>query len=120
MVFSLKFGSWLFAATAFTTTLAVNVNFNVEPFVIDLASEIPRLNSLVNNTRLPTKPLYPSVPDKGIELDLLSELRSEWLGSFDWETQQAELNQSVSSIIYLADGLVVLLGWQVSTLHRRC
>ncbi|KAJ7931181.1 Alpha/Beta hydrolase protein [Mycena leptocephala] len=73
-----------------------DVYFNVQPFKIDLSSKIPRLNALVNNTLLPTKPLYPDVgPDKGIELDFLSELRSEWLGSssFDWDTQQAELNQ---------------------------
>ncbi|KAJ7451839.1 Alpha/Beta hydrolase protein [Mycena galericulata] len=84
----------LVAATSIAAALAVN-SFNLKPFKIDLGSEIPRLNVLVNNTRLPSKPLYPSVPDKGIELDFLSELRSDWLGSpaFDWETQQAELNQ---------------------------
>ncbi|KAJ7451855.1 Alpha/Beta hydrolase protein [Mycena galericulata] len=86
----------LVAATSITAALAVNGNFNLKPFEIDLSSEIPRLNVLVNNTRLPSKPLYPDVgSDKGIELEFLSELQTEWLGSptFDWETQQAELNR---------------------------
>jgi hypothetical protein len=98
MIFSPKLGVCFAAVTILRTTLAANSSFNVQPFKIDLSSKIPRLNALVNNTLLPTKPLYPDVgPDKGIELDFLSELRSEWLGSssFDWDTQQAELNQSV-------------------------
>ncbi|KAJ7248320.1 Alpha/Beta hydrolase protein [Mycena rebaudengoi] len=49
---------------------------------------------LVENTRLPARPLYPTVgQEKGIELDVLDRLRSDWLHSFDWETQQAELNE---------------------------
>ncbi|KAJ7124413.1 Alpha/Beta hydrolase protein [Mycena epipterygia] len=68
-------------------------SFKLKPFTIDLSSEIPRLKALVNNTRLPTKALYPSAgQDKGIELDFLDELRTDWLQNFDWETQQAELN----------------------------
>ncbi|KAJ6594576.1 Alpha/Beta hydrolase protein [Mycena capillaripes] len=86
-------------ASAFTTVVAVagatNNSFNVKPFKIDLTSEIPRLKSLVNNSRLPAQALYPDggSGEKGIELDALRELQTEWLTTFDWEEQQAELNQ---------------------------
>jgi hypothetical protein len=63
------------------------------------ASEIPRLKSLLNNTRLPAKALYSdAAPQKGIELDVLRDLKTEWSTTFDWEAQQAELNQSVLSL----------------------
>ncbi|KAJ7788969.1 Alpha/Beta hydrolase protein [Mycena leptocephala] len=69
-------------------------SFHLTPFSINLTSGIPRLRALVNSTRLPAKPLYPTVgQEKGIELDVLEDLRSNWLHSFNWETQQAELNE---------------------------
>ncbi|KAJ7141268.1 Alpha/Beta hydrolase protein [Mycena epipterygia] len=38
--------------------------------------------------------MYPNAgPGKGIELDILDELRTDWLQSFDWEAQQAALNE---------------------------
>ncbi|KAJ7467184.1 Alpha/Beta hydrolase protein [Mycena latifolia] len=68
--------------------------FDLKPFRIDLSSRIPHLKDLVRNTRLPAKALYPNAgADKGIELDVLRELQTEWVESFDWEGQQAELNQ---------------------------
>ncbi|KAJ6594431.1 Alpha/Beta hydrolase protein [Mycena capillaripes] len=81
-------------ATAFAAA-GNTKSFSVKPFKIDLTSEIPRLKSLVNNSRLPAKALYPDggSGEKGIELDVLRELRADWLTSFDWELQQAELNQ---------------------------
>ncbi|KAJ6594447.1 Alpha/Beta hydrolase protein [Mycena capillaripes] len=85
-------------ATAFTAFVAadnVSNNFNVKPFKIDLTAKIPRLKSLVNNTHLPAKALYPDdgSGEKGIELDVLRKLQTEWVTTFDWEAQQAELNQ---------------------------
>ncbi|KAJ6507188.1 Alpha/Beta hydrolase protein [Mycena vitilis] len=71
-----------------------DTHLSVQPFKIDLAARIPRLKSLVENTRLPDKALYPNFgPEKGIKLDVLEELRADWLTKFDWEAQQAELNQ---------------------------
>jgi hypothetical protein len=35
--------------------------FNVQPFKTDLNSEVPHLMDLVNKTRLPLKPLYPTL-----------------------------------------------------------
>ncbi|KAJ6585638.1 Alpha/Beta hydrolase protein [Mycena capillaripes] len=99
MGFSLNLTSCLVIATAFTTAVAAtgatNDSFQVKPFRIDLAAEVPRLKSLVNNSRLPTKTLYPDggSDERGIELDALQELRTDWLTKFNWEAQQAELNQ---------------------------
>ncbi|KAJ7368998.1 Alpha/Beta hydrolase protein [Mycena albidolilacea] len=73
--------------------------FAVKPFRIDLGSEIPRLKSLVKNTRLPAKDLSPGdvgsdkISYKGLSLDSLRGLQTDWVENFDWETQQAELNQ---------------------------
>ncbi|KAF8144266.1 Alpha/Beta hydrolase protein [Mycena galopus ATCC 62051] len=81
-------------ATTFAATSAANNSFNVKPFTVSLTNEVARMNALVTNTRLPATPLYPNVGfDKGIELDYLRELQSEWVGSFDWKLQEAELNQ---------------------------
>ncbi|KAJ7453141.1 Alpha/Beta hydrolase protein [Mycena latifolia] len=82
----------IFAATLADAS-AANITFNLKPFKIDLSGGIPHLKDLVRNTRLPEKALYPTAgPDKGIELNVLRELQTEWVESYDWEAQQAELN----------------------------
>jgi hypothetical protein len=103
MGLSLNLTVCLIIATAFTTTLAATAagSFDLKPFKIDLAGEFPRLKSVVTNTRLPAKALYPDAsPEKGIGLDVLQDLRTDWLTKFDWEAQQAELNQSVALIFF--------------------
>ncbi|KAJ7499841.1 Alpha/Beta hydrolase protein [Mycena latifolia] len=96
MVPSLKFLS-LVATAAFIAVAdasAANHTFNLKPFNVDLSNKFTRLKNLVQNTRLPAKALYPNVgPDKGIELDFLRELQTDWVETFDWDAQQAELNQ---------------------------
>ncbi|KAJ7044773.1 epoxide hydrolase N terminus-domain-containing protein [Mycena alexandri] len=81
----------LFAA--FTTSGAAT-DFQVKPFKVDLTAQIPRLTS-----RLPAKTLYSDRDggsgEWGIELDVLQELRTDWLMNFDWEAQWAELNTSL-------------------------
>ncbi|KAJ6507189.1 epoxide hydrolase N terminus-domain-containing protein [Mycena vitilis] len=78
------------ADTVTTETFA----FGEQAPPINLAAEIPRLKTLVHAARLPSQALYPSFgSEKGVELDVLSELRTEWLTKYDWEAQQAELNQ---------------------------
>ncbi|KAJ7184615.1 Alpha/Beta hydrolase protein [Mycena filopes] len=94
MIFSLNLVAGLTVAAAFVASTVADSDFNIKPFKIDLGSKIPRLKSLVENTRLPAQPLYPSVgPEKGVELDFLRELRTEWVTSFDWEAQEVELNR---------------------------
>lgn len=67
--------------------------FNLQSFSVDLSNGVDRLNALVKSARLPSKPLYPVGQEKGIELDVLRDLRSEWVENFDWEAQQAEMNK---------------------------
>ncbi|KAJ7680834.1 Alpha/Beta hydrolase protein [Mycena polygramma] len=109
--------SLLARLVAFTMAVAAahaaSDNFYVKPFEINLSAEIPRLKSLVNNSRLPDKDLYPSFgPEKGIKLDVLRELRADWLTNFDWEVQQAELNQ-------LKQFTAVIEGLTVHFVHER-
>ncbi|KAJ7646750.1 Alpha/Beta hydrolase protein [Roridomyces roridus] len=94
-----------------------DVDFNVQPFKIDLSSDIPRLHSLVNNSRLPAQVLYDVGQDKGIELDFLAQLKSEWVGSYDWESQQAQLNEHQIHFVHEkstdpdAIPIILLHGW---------
>ncbi|KAJ7618573.1 Alpha/Beta hydrolase protein [Roridomyces roridus] len=82
------------AAFAATVLGATQDKFNLKPFTIDLAEGVPHLKALVNNTWLPEQALYPAAGvDKGIELDTLRDLRTEWVTTFDWGKQEAELNQ---------------------------
>ncbi|KAF7352275.1 Epoxide hydrolase domain protein [Mycena venus] len=99
-------------ATAFTTASASNI-LNVKPFRIDLESEIPRLKSLIKNTRLPAKDLYPAAGlDKGLPLDSLRQLQTDWLENFDWGTQQAALNE-------FSHYTVVIEGQTVHFVHEK-
>jgi hypothetical protein len=106
-ILSLKLAACLIAIAATASAEeAANHKFNVKPFKIDLSGEIPRLKSLVKNTRLPSAALYPDAgQEKGVELDFLRELQTEWLTNYDWEAQQAKLNQflwiSLFTYIYL-------------------
>jgi hypothetical protein len=91
---SLRLFACLLAVTPFTIASDAQKDFDLKPFKIDLTGEIPRLRSLVNNTRLPDKALDPDAgQEKGIELDFLRELQSDWLTNFDWKVQQTELNK---------------------------
>jgi len=80
-----------FVATALRTALAKPA---VQPFRIDLAKGIPHLETLVKNTNLPPKPLYPGAGiDFGIQLDFLRDLKTQWVQGYNWSEQEAELNE---------------------------
>ncbi|KAJ7277110.1 Alpha/Beta hydrolase protein [Mycena rebaudengoi] len=68
--------------------------FDLKSFKIDLSSKVPHLKTLLRNTRLPAEPLYPDLgPDKGIQLDFLRVLKEEWETNYDWDAEQAKLNE---------------------------
>jgi hypothetical protein len=64
----------------------------VQPFSIDLSSEVPRLLQLINDTRLPATSEYPGA-SAGITLDALESLRGQWLSQYSWDREQEKLNQ---------------------------
>ncbi|KAJ7453139.1 Alpha/Beta hydrolase protein [Mycena latifolia] len=106
----------IFSATLADAS-AANKIFNLKPFKIDLSDGIPRLKNLVRNTHLPEKALYPTVgSDKGAELDVLRELQTEWAETFDWETQQAELNRRVPLFKHYT---AVIEGQNVHFVHEK-
>ncbi|KAJ7832781.1 Alpha/Beta hydrolase protein [Mycena olivaceomarginata] len=86
---SLKLMACLLVATPFTTKSDAQ-DFSLKPFKIDLAENIPRLKSLVTNTRLPDPT---PAQRRGSNWTSLRELQGDWLTNFDWKAQQAELNQ---------------------------
>ncbi|KAH7310608.1 Alpha/Beta hydrolase protein [Stachybotrys elegans] len=66
----------------------------VKPFKIDLTGEASRMLELVKATRLPNKPVYPTVgASAGIDLDVLKQLQREWIHGFSWKGEQKELNK---------------------------
>ncbi|KAJ7617153.1 alpha/beta-hydrolase [Roridomyces roridus] len=101
------------SAVVLAASAAANTNFNIQPFKIDLSSEIPRTLSLINNTQLPETPLYPVGQGKGLELDFLLSLRNDWLTTYDWNEQQAALNrfQQYTAVV---EGLTVHFVHQLS------
>jgi len=71
-----------------------SVKLDVEPFEVNLSDRVPRLRNLASNTLLPSKPEFPEAGSAfGIDLDFLKSLQEEWLGDFNWDQEQANLNQ---------------------------
>ncbi|KAJ7151956.1 Alpha/Beta hydrolase protein [Mycena filopes] len=109
----------LTAAFAILVNAATADKFDLKPFNVDLSSGVPRMMALVDNTRLPAKPLYNVGQEMGIELDVLDQLRSQWLHDFDWDKQQAELNERGQTVHFIyersteddAIPLILVHGW---------
>ncbi|KAJ7652022.1 alpha/beta-hydrolase [Mycena polygramma] len=80
--------------SAAVSTAVAKTFGNVHPFRIDLGKNVPHLEALVKNTNLPASPLYPGAgADLGIQLDVLSNLKTQWVEGYNWTEQEAELNQ---------------------------
>lgn len=66
----------------------------VKPFKVNLSSEVPRMLKLVKESKLPDKPEYPGVGSSfGIDLDVLKDLKKQWLEDFNWEKEQDAINK---------------------------
>jgi hypothetical protein len=73
-----------------------DTDFDVEPFRVNLAHEVPHMKALIQNTRLPGTTLYPAAEiEFGIRLDFLRDLQMKWFNDFDWTKQEAALNKYV-------------------------
>ena len=72
--------------------------FDVRPFSVDLEKDAIRMLRLIRNTRLPDEPEWPALGNSaGIDLDVLKNLRSQWLTDFDWRQEQRYINRSATS-----------------------
>ncbi|KAF9881760.1 hypothetical protein CkaCkLH20_00906 [Colletotrichum karsti] len=70
-----------------------NTTFNLRPFKINLAKDVPRMLNLVRDSRLPEKPQYHGVGSNwGIDLDVLKSLRKQWLEKFNWKKEEESMN----------------------------
>jgi len=66
----------------------------VKPFKVDLSSEVPRMLKLIKENKLPDKPEYPGLGSSfGIDLDVLKDLKNQWLDDFDWRKEQDTINK---------------------------
>ena len=74
--------------------LVGRTGYNVRPFNIDLSGGVTHMLDLVRSTKLPDHQEYPGVGDTaGIALQTLKNMQAEWVDNFDWETEQAYMNQ---------------------------
>ena len=87
-------------------------NFEINPFTINLSSKIPRLQQLVNQTRLPDRSLFPQeaigANGTGIDLDAVTSFKNQWLNEYDWNKEQAVLNRYVVQSVKDYQDLAVL------------
>ncbi|KAF7924431.1 uncharacterized protein EAE98_007482 [Botrytis deweyae] len=77
----------------------------VKDFTIDL--EPHRMLQLVTQTQLPAVEEYPGLGGSlGIDLNVLKSMQKEWTTTFDWATEQADLNREPNAI-----PLILNHGW---------
>ena len=71
--------------------------YNLRPFKIDLTRNVPHMLEKIRHTKIPDNAQYAGIGSTaGIDLETLKELRNQWLTDFNWETEQASLNRSVT------------------------
>ncbi|KAJ7574610.1 Alpha/Beta hydrolase protein [Mycena floridula] len=107
----------------------VAATFDVKPFTFNLSGSLARMNSLIDQTLLPTKPELPNDGDFGISLQRLTSLKSEWVDDkkYDWNQTEAALNSYVPLVLHMtihyiyeksnttgAKPLLLLHGWPSS------
>lgn len=93
MWLSSRFAAGLLWLQVFASAATCNP-YNLTKFQVDLSRDVPRMKSLVRDTHLPDRPVYPGLgSSKGIDLDVLKSLRKEWISGFDWEKEQKNMNR---------------------------
>ncbi|KAJ7580714.1 Alpha/Beta hydrolase protein [Mycena floridula] len=83
-------------------------SFEIKPYMFNLSDGLPRMNSLIAQTVLPTKPELPNDADFGISLARLTSLKSDWVDEkkYDWNQMQASLN-SFKQFTVTIEGLTI-------------
>ncbi|KAG8704360.1 hypothetical protein FRC08_002268 [Ceratobasidium sp. 394] len=79
--------------------------YEVKPFKIDLSSRIPHMKDGIKHTVLPSSSVLGSA-GKGIELAWLKDRQTEWLESYNWEEEEAKMNQFNHSTVDIEDQTV--------------
>ncbi|KAJ7580720.1 alpha/beta-hydrolase [Mycena floridula] len=89
-----------------SSTLAAS--FQIKPYMFNLSDGLPRMNSLIAQTMLPTMPDLPNDGDFGISLQRLRSLKSDWVDekNYDWNQAQATLN-SFKQFTVTIEGLTI-------------
>jgi hypothetical protein len=73
--------------------------YSVKPIKIELSERVPHMLDLVKRTTLPATELQPardslnSSISTGIPLSTMKSLQEEWITKFNWEEEQASINQ---------------------------
>ncbi|CAK5282639.1 unnamed protein product [Mycena citricolor] len=76
------------------TSSAAHSSYHLKPFHINLGQGVPHLKALLNEIRLPNAPLYPgSSPTYGVDLADLKSWKKTWLGTYDWDKEEAAMNR---------------------------
>lgn len=73
-----------------------NGAFDLQPFHIDLSHDFSKMIEQVKDTELPADYEFPGIsPSFGLDPSLLKSWKDEWTTSFDWEKEQAAMNEYV-------------------------
>ncbi|KAJ7573359.1 epoxide hydrolase N terminus-domain-containing protein, partial [Mycena floridula] len=88
------------------STLAAG--FDVKPYKLDLSDGLARMNYLINQTLLPTKPEFVNDGGFGISLERLASLKAKWVDQtqFDWTQAENTLN-SLKQFTVEIEGLTI-------------
>lgn len=69
-------------------------SYDLRPFHVNLSENVPHMLDLIRQTHLPGAPEYPDIgASAGIGLDVLKSLQEQWLNGFNWDKEQASMNQ---------------------------
>lgn len=75
---------------------AANGAFDLQSFHIDLSHDFSKMMKQVKDTQLPADYEFPDIgPSFGLDPSLLKSWKDEWTTSFDWEKEQAAMNEYV-------------------------
>jgi hypothetical protein len=90
----LSFVAFSFLSSGVANATPTKNHYDIRPFKVDLSKGVPRMLRLIKDGRLPDKPEYPGIGSSlGIDLDVLKDLRKEWLNDFNWQKEQDSMNK---------------------------
>ncbi|KAH8892959.1 alpha/beta-hydrolase [Thozetella sp. PMI_491] len=68
-------------------------SYDVKPFTINISSGVPHMLDLINRTELPDVDTQYPGQQAGMDLATLKSLRDEWVESFNWQKEEASMNE---------------------------